>query len=279
MNNENIRNRRDFNEEIDVLEVLRFVLNKWIIVLLVGALGAVLSGLYTKYFIVPQYSSSSLVYIRGTSTTISSVNDIQIGYYLSDDYAIIFKSRTVMENVIEDLNITNRSANGISNLVTVSNQGRNILKVSATTSDPNLSRDIVNSVVKHSIDIVKEINTKEPFIIEKAIANPNKVSPSMSKNVALGALGGIGAATVFFAMIYLINDKVNGVEMVETKLGLPVIGKIPTSESLIYNKRDKKKKKKEKRIIRTDKPKMEIKETEDMNKELTENKEKKEETL
>ena len=182
-----IRKREFEDGEIDVVDVFKFLLKHWLIICLCTLLGIVASGLYTRYIATPKYSSSSLVYIRGASNTITSLSDIQIGYDLTDDYKVVFKSRTVMENVISRLSLKDVSPADLSNLVNVSNDaGRNILKISATTTDPNLSRDIVNAVVDYGVNMVKEINTKEPYVIERAIANPVKVSPSMLKNVAIG---------------------------------------------------------------------------------------------
>ena len=245
MENELKRNVVEEEYEIDLIDLFKYFLKHWVIICLCTLLGLVASGLATKLFISPKYSSSSLVYIRGASSTITSLTDIQIGSYLSDDYGIIFKSRTVMENVISRLNLKDVTTEQLSKMVTVSNDsGRNILKVSATTTDPNLSRDVVNAVVDYGVSMVKEINTKEPYIVERAIANPKKVSPSTAKNAAIGGLAGLVLALAAYTVAYLVNDKVDGVEMVENKLGISVIGTIPESESLTYDKYNAKKHKK-----------------------------------
>lgn len=248
MGNEIKRNSMEY-EEIDLVDLLRYFLKHWLVICLCTILGLVASGLYTRYLVNPKYSSSALVYIRGVSNTITSVADIQIGYYLTDDYVIIFKSRTVMENVINRLGLKNISAGQLSNMVSVTGDlGRNILKISATTSDPNLSRDVVNAVVDYGADMVKEINTKEPYVIERAIANPNKVSPSLTKNVAIGGIIGLAIALVACTISYLVNDRIESIEMIENKIGIPVIGLIPESPSLTYDKgKTRKKKKKHKK--------------------------------
>lgn len=238
--------RRDIEaEEIDLVDLFKYFLKHWLVICLCALLGLVSSGLYTRFIATPKYSSSSLVYIRGTSSTIASLNDIQIGYYLSDDYVIIFKSRTVMENVINRLGLKDITPELLANTVNVSNDtGRNILKVSATTTDPNLSRDIVNAVVDYGVNMVKEINTKEPYVIERAIANPIKVSPSMFKNVAIGGLLGLIISLAVYVISYLVNDRITDIETIENKLDISVIGTIPESASLVYEKNNSKKKKK-----------------------------------
>ena len=108
-------------------------------------------------------------------------------------------------------------------------------------------------IVKYGVDIIKEINTREPYIIEEAVANPNRVSPSMSRNVVIGGVAGLAISAGFFAILYLINDRINDAETIENKIGIPVIGSIPESASLAYEKKDTRKKKK--RFFNKDKEK------------------------
>ena len=230
-------------EDLDLIDLFKYLLKNWVIIALCTVLGIIASGIYTRYFINPLYASSSLVYIRGTSSTIESISDIQIGYYLSDDYEIIYKSRPVLEKVINDLDLK-MSTGALSRCVEVSNDlGRNIIRIRAVTTDPNLSRDVVNKIVKYGTDVVKEINTKEPYIVEAAIANPNKVSPSLPRNMAIGAIAGFVFSALFFVILYLTNDRINSAEVIENKLNLPVIGALPISQSLAYDKEAHKRKK------------------------------------
>ena len=243
MNNE-LRNS-DEEREIDLIDLFKYFLKHWIVICLCTLLGLVASGIITRFFIAPKYSSSSLVYIRGTSSTIASLSDLQIGSYLTDDYVIVFKSRTVLQSVINKLNLNDITYTKLADMVEVSNTaGKNIIKVSITTKDPNLSRDIVNAVVDYGVNMVKEINTKEPYIVERAIANPIKVSPSMAKNVAIGGLLGLIISLGIYTVSYLVNDRINDIETIENKLGISVIGSIPEAASLTYDKNSNKKKKK-----------------------------------
>ncbi len=252
MNNE-IQNKRTYDDEVDLLDLLKYILKRWIVVVLCTIFGMVASGLYTKYIIKPVYSSSSLIYVRGSTSSITSLTDIQIGYYLTDDCEVILKSRPVLEKVIKDLDLS-VTYQQLSSAITVTNDsGRNVLKITARSYDPNVARDVVNLVVKYGVDVIKEINTREPYIIEEAVANPNRVSPSMSRNIIIGGIAGLVISAGFFAILYLINDRISDAETIENKIGIPVIGSIPESASLAYEKKDTRKKKK--KIFNKDKEK------------------------
>lgn len=252
MNNE-IQNKRTYNDEVDLLDLLQYILKRWIIVVLCTIFGMVASGLYTKYMIRPVYSSSSLIYVRGSTSSITSLADIQIGYYLTDDCEVILKSRPVLEKVIKDLDLSVTYQQLSSAIAVTNDSGRNVLRITARSYDPNVARDVVNLVVKYGVDIIKEINTREPYIIEEAVANPNRVSPSMSRNIIIGGAAGLVISAGFFAILYLINDRISDAETIENKIGIPVIGSIPESASLAYEKKDTRKKKK--RFFNKDKEK------------------------
>ena len=252
MNNE-IKNKRTYDDEIDLLDLLKYILKRWIIVALCTVLGMVTFGLYTKYMISPVYSSSSLIYVRGSTSSITTLTDIQIGYYLTDDCEVILKSRPVLEKVIKDLDL-GITYQQLSSVITVTNDsGRNVLRITAKSHNPNVARDIANLVVKYGVDVIKEINTREQYIIEEAVANPSRVSPSMSRNVVIGGIAGFAISAGFFAILYLINDRISDAETIENKIGIPVIGSIPESASLSYEKKDTRKKKK--RFFNKDKEK------------------------
>ena len=62
-------------------------------------------GLFSKFAITPQYTSTSMVYILSKETTLTSLADLQIGSQLTQDYKIIVTSRPVISEVIDKLKL------------------------------------------------------------------------------------------------------------------------------------------------------------------------------
>lgn len=224
---------------IDLGELFHVLVEKWMIILVGFLVGLIASGIYTWVICDPVYYSSSLVSIRGGNSSISSLQDLQIGAALTKDYEVVFKSRPVMEQVINELHLEMKP-NELARMLDIENlDSTRILKIGVQTTDPNQSAQIVNSVVKHAVSRVNEIDAKEPYVVERAVANPEKVGPSAKKNLLLGSMLGFFLTAGTIAAIYIISDRVHNSDEVERILGIPVIGFVPESSMMNTNKQKK----------------------------------------
>ena len=68
-------------------------------------LGGVVAGVYTKLCITPMYTATSSMLVTTQETTLTSIADLQLGSALTGDYSILATSRSVLEEVIEDLGL------------------------------------------------------------------------------------------------------------------------------------------------------------------------------
>ena len=100
-----VRQRQPQANEIDLLELMmefwRHIISILACVLVFGAA----AGVFSKYCITPQYSSSSMLYVLSKETTLTSLADLQIGSQLTNDYKVIVSSRPVLQTVIDQLNL------------------------------------------------------------------------------------------------------------------------------------------------------------------------------
>ena len=63
--------------EIDLRELLAVLLSQWLLILVVTVLGGGIAFGISHYMIVPQYESTSQLYVLSKSTSITSLADIQ----------------------------------------------------------------------------------------------------------------------------------------------------------------------------------------------------------
>ena len=176
-------NTNEFKEEnqeveIDLKALFLKIRSLWYVVILGALTGIFVSVLYGKLMTAPMYSASSMVYLRSSSQSIS-LQDLQLGSELTKDYEIIFKSRPNLENVIADLDL-DMSVGQLSGMIAISNPtDTRILQVSVTSEDPDLSASIVNEVVENGMQTVREIDSQEPYVVERAIPNTTNVGTSL----------------------------------------------------------------------------------------------------
>lgn len=226
--------------EIDLLEVLFLFKKKILILLLAGIVAGSATGLITHYLVQPLYSSTAKLYILSSSTSLTSLTDIQIGTSLTKDYIQLVQSRPVVEKVIANLKL-NRSYEQLLDEMTFSNPtDTRILVITAKSADPVLAKDIVDEFVYVSKESIAEImKTDEPSIAELGYIAEKPVSPNLLKNVAIGAFLGIFAAAAVVLVLYLLDDTVKSSEDIEKYLGLNTLTLIPLRENEESGKRRK----------------------------------------
>lgn len=240
MEKTNVASNRNTTETIDLLELFQQYLKHWWVILIGFVAGSLLAGVYTFKIATPIYEASSMVYMRGAGETVS-LQDLQIGAELTKDYEVIFTSRPILEETVEELDL-DMTWKELKQRLSLANQSdTRILKVSLRDPDPKLASKIVNKVVEIGMESVKEIDSKEPYLIEKAVVDWDKVSPSHSKNLIMGAMLGILLVMGVITVNYLLNDKVRSVRDVEQTLHLPVFCIVPESSCCSYKNMPQKK--------------------------------------
>ena len=230
------------NEELTIdLKGLLLKVKKYWYFILIGFLVGVLLGIVYKAFSTPQYKASSLVYLRNGDSSIS-LQDLQIGSELTKDYEVIFKSRPNLEKVISKLNLdyTYEQLNG---MVTINNlTDTRILKVEVVSDDPKVSKNIANEVVAYGMDSVREIDSQEPYLVEKAIENNESISTSLIKLIAIGGILGVFIALGIIFLRFALSENIQSIEDVERSLNLPVLAVVMEDKGLTYKKRNNKNK-------------------------------------
>lgn len=226
-----IKRKRE-EAEIDLLEIVHLLLRKAWIILICFISGAIIAGGYTKLMIIPQYTASSMIYILGSTTSIFSMADIQLGTELTGDFTTLAKSRPSLENVIEELEL-DMTYSQLSSAVHIENlPNTHILKISVTNSNPELARDISNAMAESTANTIAEVMvTDKPSIAEKAITPKAPSSPNLFKNIAKGALVGAVLAIAIIILFYLMDDTIKTEDDVKKYLQINTLASIPLEKT------------------------------------------------
>ena len=235
-------------DEIDLVELFYLLWgHAWQIILCL-VLGAGLALGYTKLLVTPLYQATSSIYIVSASNnSVVNLTDLQIGAQLTADYQELILSRPLLEDVIENLELTNgegepMSTAALSRMITITNtEDTRILKVTVTSPDPQESADIANELIDQACIYLPQImETEEPNLVEEAIPPTQKSSPSTARNVVLGGLLGACLACGVLVLRYLMNDTFVTPDDVVKYLGVQPLAVIPEADLGDFN--DKKRK-------------------------------------
>ena len=218
--------------EIDLMEIFYVLKSRILLLILSAVVFAISSGLFTYYLVTPLYSSTAGIYVL-TKDSVISYADLQIGSSLTNDYIQIIQSRTVLENVLENLSLDEEMTfKQLSNCINISNPSdTRILNLSVTYDDPRMAKEIVDELAEVAIVRISEImDTQIPNVFEWGYVDTRPVSPHMKKNIAIAGFFGLLLAAIIVVVLHIMDDTIHSSEDIEKYLGLNMLAAIPISE-------------------------------------------------
>lgn len=234
---------REEEIEIDLMEIGGYLLHKAGYILATGIFFAVLSLAVTVFLMTPKYTSTTQMYILNKQADNSlTSSDLQSSAYLTKDYMVLIKSRTVIESVIADLGLdmTYEEMLGIMDVTAASDT--RVVSISVTHPDPYVARDIANAIrIAGATHIQKVMDTEAVNSVDEANIPTVQSSPSLKKNVLIAGLLGVVLAAAVFVISFVMDDKVSTAEDVERYLGLSILGTMPIDEEQMKQKKNRKK--------------------------------------
>lgn len=220
--------------EIDLKEIFFVLLSRiWIIV---GATVymALMAFLITKVLITPMYTSKTSMYVmnKDAGNTITYA-DLQVSSQLTTDYIEIVKSRTVLQEVIDALEL-DMSVGGLRSRLTVSSPANSrIIEITVEDESPEVAKAIADSLAKISGEyIVQKMHTESVDVIDEGNLPGSPSSPSTLKNTVIGAALGFILAVGIIIIRFMLDDTIQSEEDVERLLGCASLAAIPFVDSL-----------------------------------------------
>lgn len=213
--------------EINFREILMIIRRRIAAILAVALVCAVVTGIVSIYWITPQYTAASKIYIL-TSDSMVNLGDLQMGSSLANDYAEVIRIRPVLEKVAENLAL-DISYEKLLKCVSVTNPSdTRIINIQVSYKDPVLAKELADEISKVSREqITKIMKVEEPTIVEEAVVPQKQSSPNNGQNIVLGVLLGLIAATAFFIFQYILDDTIKTADDVEKYLGLNMLASVP----------------------------------------------------
>lgn len=180
----------------------------------------------------PMYSSTATMYIlRGNESGDYSVGEANTEYALAlkvvNDCTYLLKSRSVVNQVITDLNLSTSYEVLSANISTNNPTSTRVLEVTARAATPELAKSVVDSLCDIGEDKIAEamgydqVNLYEHGTLAKR--------PCNSISILLYAIIGAAAAAVVyvcFVVALLLDDRIRSEEDIQRYLGLSILGDI-----------------------------------------------------
>lgn len=219
---------------IDLLHIFSSVWKRIWVIILSGILAAIIGFCYSTFFITPRYSSSIMLYVNNSSVSIGSASfsisssEITAAQSLVKTYTELLKNRTTLEAVIEKSGVdyTHEELNG---MITASSANETeILKVVVTCDDPYIAAKIANCIAEVlPIRISEIIEGSSMAVVDSAIVNLDKVSPSITKYTAIFMVLGVLISLIVLVVMAMLDDTIHDEDYILHNYKYPILAKVP----------------------------------------------------
>lgn len=218
-------------EEINLMELFSYFKAKiiWILIAIVSVI--IVGNVYTLVTREPMYQSNTTIVLVSENKENFSQSDLQLNKNLIGTYSEIIKSRKVLTNVINNLELKTTTTALSNNISVVAIENTEIIKITVNDIEATDACRIADEVAKVFAKEIKAIyNLENVEIIDEAIVAEKPYNVNYVKdNVLYVLIGLVLSCGVIFIMFYF-DTTIKSSEIVEDKLGLTVLGIVPNEE-------------------------------------------------
>ena len=215
--------------EIDLGELFKALKKNILLIVVISILCAVVGFVSSMFLINKKYSSEATIYITPKVTDQGTIdyNSIQTNSRMVNNYMEILKGETILAKVADQAGMESYSE--VLDTLTISNpENTELISVSAETTDPELSQQIVSLVIStFTEDMMDILNLNNVTIINDAKVNEDPVSPSVPKYTILGLAVGLVISCGYVFITFLFDKRLRTREEAENFLGVPVLAIVP----------------------------------------------------
>lgn len=213
-------------EEIDLKELFTFIKTKLGLLIMI-TIGVCLIGcIYGLFIQKPMYQSDTTIILSSNESTITT-NDITLNKNLVNTYAEIVKSRRVLEQVIEELDLDVKYEELVGQIEVSAVSNTEIIEITVTDADAIKSKNIANVTANYfTAEVVDLYNMNNVKILDEAIEAENPYNINIPKQIIIYFLIGFVLAAGILFVIYYFDRTIKSVEQVEQKIKLPILGSV-----------------------------------------------------
>ena len=211
-------------EEIDLKELFLFVKSKLGLLIIITAGVCLLGCIYRLFVQKPMYQSYTTVILSGNESTITQ-NDIALNQNLINTYAEIVKSRRVLEQVIDELDLNLSYEQLASKISVTAVNNTEIIRITVSDIDAIKAKNIANITASHfASEVVDLMGMDNVDILDEAIESKAPYNINVTKQITIYFILGLILSVGILFIIFYFDRSIKSIEQVEQKIKLPILG-------------------------------------------------------
>lgn len=240
-------NNKENVVEIDLLQLAKVLWHRaWAIILAMVVFGAVAFS-YAFFLITPQYQASAMLYVNNSSFSVGSTSvslaDLNASQSLVKTYAVILKTRSTLNEVIDRANLSYTYEQLYEMVEAAPVNSTEVFEIRVTSTDPYEAERIANTIAELMPEKISDIvEGSSVRIVDHAVVPAKKSAPSLSRYAAIGLLLGFVLSCGVIIVMELLDEQIRNEDYLLQNYDLPVLATVPdllsnTSDSGYYKRR------------------------------------------
>lgn len=221
-------------EELDLKELFNMFWARIVHIAIIVLVFAIIGVIYSFLFVAPEYKSYTTLVLATASedtenkTDTITQTDISLNNNLVATYSELIKSKSVLRQVISNLDI-NKTEEDLKSNISVSNvKSTQMIQIDVVDANPYQAKIIANEVAKiFSAEVARIYNINNVHVVDEAEEEVVPYNINHLKDVAIFGFIGIVVSCIYVLIANMLDTTVKGKEDVERKLGLTVLVEIP----------------------------------------------------
>ena len=198
-----IQTKNEKEIEIDLALLARRLLKYWKVIVVVTVIAGILSFGVSALLMTEMFKSTARVYIKPENATTGAVDSSSIDATnkMVNNYIYMIKGDAVIDKVSRQMK-GKTDAKTIKRVIDVTSEPDSaVIKISATTAEPALSKEIVERIIEEFfVKIESELDITSTMIIDEPKLAKSPDSPDVAKNTVLGMMLGFILSVGFASM-------------------------------------------------------------------------------
>jgi len=219
---------------VDLAYIAKAIWQKIWVVAVVSLILAAIGFSLAAFVITPTYSASVMLYVNNSSFTMGdlgfsiSSSELTAAQSLAKTYTVLLKNRTTLERLIDETGVDYTWEDVYEMIESGPVNETEVMSVTVTCEDPYEAEKIANGIALVLPQRVAEIVEGASMeVVDSAIADTEKVGPSITMFTIVGFLLGAILSVVVMIVMVLMDNTVHDDEYVIKTYNYPILAKIP----------------------------------------------------
>ncbi|MBC5995800.1 hypothetical protein EAI30_00065 [Romboutsia ilealis] len=221
-------------ETIDLREYFSIIKKRSKIIVIITLIAMLVSAAVSFFMLSPVYETNTTLIVN-RSEAVQDQNmtndEYTVSQKLATTYGEIIKSRTVLDEVIDELKL-DMTYSQLASMVSVSPVGdTQIINIKVQDTNPTKAMNIANAIPKVFTKEVKRITKANGAeVVDKAVLPQNPIKPNKVMNVAIATVLGVMIGLFLVFVLEYMDTKMKKPEDITKHLDLPILGVIPKED-------------------------------------------------